>query len=223
MDDRYKIDGPKALIEPENSVLVLIDYQPYTMFGIRSHDPQMVANNVTALAKLAKAFRVPTILTGAAVDSVGGAFLPEVQAVFPEQPVLDRISMNAWEDSALKQAVLDTGRPNIVMAGLWTEVCLAFPALHAREEGRSVFAVTDACGGFSPEAHERAVQRLVQAGVVPLTIDAAASEWQRNLTRLAAYPDVEEVLKEHFGNWGQALIYFQHASTLIQAAEKQAA
>ncbi len=220
MDKSYQVNGPKSLIESENSVLVLIDYQPYTLFGLRSHDPQIVINNVTALAKMAKAFDVPTILTGASLDSVGGAFFPEIRAVFPDQHIHDRSTMNSWEDPAVKDAILATGRRNIVMAGLWTEVCLAFPALHAREEGHSVYAVTDASGGASPEAHDRSVQRLVQAGVVPMTIDVVAGEWQRNFQRLVAFPEAGQVLKDHFGNWGQALIYFQHVASISQQPEK---
>jgi nicotinamidase-related amidase len=219
MSDHPMVNGPKALIEPDNSVLLLIDFQPYTLLGLRSHDPQMAINNVTALAKMAKAFRVPTILTGAAIHSVGGAFFPEITDVFPDQKVYDRTNMNAWEDPVVKDAVLATGRPNIVMAGLWTEVCLAYPALHAREEGRSVFAVTDASGGGSPEAHERGVQRMVQAGVVPMTIDVVAGEWFRDLSRLAQYPDYGTILKQHYGNWGQALLYFQHVASLAQAPQ----
>lgn len=217
MDDKYRINGPKALIEPENSVVVLIDYQPYTMFGLRSHDPQIVINNVTALSKIAKAFDVPVILTGADLDGVGGAFLPEITSVFPDQRIYNRNTMNSWEDPVVREAILATGRPNILIAGLWTEVCMAFPALHAREEGHRVYAVTDASGGASPEAHERALQRMIQAGVVPMTIDVVAGEWQRNLARLQAYPDAGQVLKDHYGNWGQALIYFQHVESIGKA------
>lgn len=215
----FAINGPKILIEPENSVLLLIDFQPYTLLGLRSHDPQMTLNNVTALAKMAKAFEVPTILTGAAVHSVGGPLFPQITDVFPDHHVYDRTNMNAWEDPAVKEAVLSTGRPNIVMAGLWTEVCLAFPALHAREEGRSVYAVTDASGGGSAEAHDQSVRRMVQAGVVPMTIDVVAGEWFRDLGRLARYPDYGTILKEHYGNWGQALLYFQHVAAMGQASQ----
>lgn len=223
MTDFRDIAKPKSLIEPHNTVLLLIDYQPMTIFGVRSHDPQDVIGKVTALAKIAKGFSVPTIVSSAGVDSLGGEVFPELRAVFPDQPIYDRTSLNAWETPAVKEAVLATGRPNILMAGLWTEACLAFTALHAREEGRSVFAVADASGGGSPEGHERAMQRMVQAGVVPITVAAVLGELQRDMGEHGYSDEHIQVMKDHLGNWGQAITYFFRASSLGAASVSNAA
>lgn len=220
MTDTLAVPRPRGLIEPGNTVLLLIDYQPMTIFGVRSHDPQDVINKVTALAKTAKGFGVPTVLSSAGVDSIGGEYFPEIRAVFPDQPILDRTSLNAWETPAVRDAVLATGRPNILMAGLWTQACLAFTALHAREEGHRVLAVADASGGASPEAHERAMQRMIQAGVVPITADAVLGELQRDIGQ-RGYPDeLIQVMKDHHGNWGQAITYFQRVASLPRSTAK---
>lgn len=213
------IEKPTSLIEPGNTVLLLIDYQPLTIFGVRSHDPQDVIGKVTALAKTAKGFGIPVIMTGAGVDTIGGEFFPEVRALFPNQPIHNRTSLNAWQTSAVKAAVLATGRPNILMAGLWTEACLTFTALHAREEGRSVLVVADASGGGSLEAHERAMQRMTQVGVVPITTAAVLGELQRDIGQAGYSDELVQVMKDHHGNWGQAITYFQHVSSLQSTKE----
>jgi nicotinamidase-related amidase len=214
MTEPRDIAKPTSLIEPENTVLLLIDYQPMTIFGVRSHDPQDVISKVTALAKTAKGFGVPTVLTSAGVESIGGDYFPEIRAVFPDQRIYDRTSLNAWETPTVKEAVLATGRPNILMAGLWTEACLAFTGLHAREEGRRVFAVADASGGASLETHERAMQRMIQVGIVPITTDAVLGELQRDIGEHGYSDELIQVMKDHHGNWGQAITYFQRISSL---------
>ena len=206
------VTPPKSLLDPQRSVLVLIDHQPMTLFGVHSHDAQSVVNNTVALAKTANAFGIPTILTTVAAQSIGGDILPELQAVFPEQTPIDRSWINCWEDPVLRDAVLATGRDQIVIAGLWTEMCVAFPALSAREEGFDVFVVADASGGASPEAHERAMQRIVGAGVVPLTAQVFLGELQRDWSRTETYADATAIATEHFGNWGQVIRYFQQLS-----------
>jgi len=212
------VSAPKSLLDPKRSVLVLMDYQPMTLFGVRSHDPQTVVNNVTALAKMGRAFDVPVILTTIAGSTIGGEILPELQALFPDQKPIDRSWINAWEDPALRDAVLATGRDQIVMAGLWTEMCLAHPALHAREEGRQVYAVADASGGVSEEAHSCAMQRMVQAGVVPLTTGVILGEFQRDWARTETYDAVVEIARGHLGNFGQAANYYQTITKLLNAA-----
>ncbi len=202
------VPSAQTLLDPKRSVLILIDHQPMTLFGVHSHDAQSVVNNSVALAKTAKAFGIPTILTTVAAQSIGGEILPELQTVFPDQTPIDRTWINSWEDPVLRDAVLAMGRDQIIIAGLWTEMCVAFPALHAREEGFDVFVVADASGGASAEAHDRAMQRMVEAGVVPLTAQVVLGELQRDWSRAETYAAATAIATEHFGNWGQVIRYF---------------
>src|SRR5438445_937894 len=155
--------GLDALLTPENSVLVLIDHQPFQFANLHSHEPTMIVNNVVGLAKAAKAFGVPTILT-TVVEERGGYLIKDLQAVFPEQKPINRTFINTWEDSNVVDAVKKTGRKKVIMAALWTEICLAMPAIQALGEGYEVYIVTDASGGVTSEAHDMAVRRMVQAG-----------------------------------------------------------
>src|ERR1700716_1525585 len=159
-------NGLNALLTPEESVLVLIDHQPFQFANLHSHEPAMIVNNVVALAKVAKIFKVPTVLTTVVADR-GGKLIKAVQDVFPEQQPIDRTWINTWEDSRVVDAVKKTGRKKLIMAALWTEICLAMPAIQAAGEGFEVYVVTDASGGVSVEAHEVAIKRMIIAGVVP--------------------------------------------------------
>lgn len=193
--------GLDALLSPSNCTLLLIDHQPFQFSALQSHDPGLVLNNVIGLAKTARLFGVPTILSTVLQDR--GGFLPAaLQAVFPEQQPIDRTTINTWEDARVVDAVASTGRKKLVIAALWTEVCLAMPVLHALGEGYEVYIVTDASGGASVEAHERAVQRLVQAGAVPLTWMAFASELQRDWARETTAAGVARIVMEHGGAAG---------------------
>ncbi len=174
--------GLDALLTPENSVLVLIDHQPFQFANLHSHEPMMIVNNVIGLAKAAKIFEVPTILT-TVVEDRGGHLIKGLQDVFPDQKPIDRTFINTWEDARVVEAVKKTGRKKVVMAALWTEICLAMPAIQAAGEGYDVYAVIDASGGVSVEAHEMAVRRMMMAGVVPMNWLAVASEWQRDWAR----------------------------------------
>src|SRR3954469_11489828 len=174
--------GLNALLTPEESVLVLIDHQAFQFANLHSHEPTMIVNNVVALAKTAKAFKVPTILSTVVKDR-GGKLIKPLQDVFPEQKPIDRTFINTWEDVRVVDAVKKTARKKVVMAALWTEICLAMPAIQAAGEGYEVYAVTDASGGVSNEAHEMAVRRMMMAGVVPMNWLAVASEWQRDWAR----------------------------------------
>jgi len=156
-------NGLDSLLRPEDSVLVLIDHQPYQLANLNSHDPQMVVNNVTGLAKAAKVFNVPTILTSVVAER-GGLLFPTITDVFPGQKVIDRTFINTWEDKAVVDAVKATGRKQLIIAGLWTEICVAMPAIQALGEGWDVTVVTDASGGTSLEAHQVGVQRMIAAG-----------------------------------------------------------
>ena len=198
--------GLQALLTPENCALILIDHQPFQFAGLRSHDSQTIVNNVVGLAKAAKNFGVPTLLT-TVVEARGGLLLKPLQDVFPEQKPIDRTFINTWEDERVVAWVEKTGRKKIAIAGLWTEVCVALPAIQALGEGYEVFVVTDASGGASLEAHEMAVRRMVAAGAVPITWIAFASELQRDWARLESVPGLAAIMMEHMGNVGTSLIW----------------
>jgi nicotinamidase-related amidase len=198
--------GLDALLTPENSVLVLIDHQAFQFANTRNMDPTMILNNTIGLAKAAKAFKVPTILT--TVVSARGGHLPQaLQDVFPDQVPIDRTTLNTWEDPRVVDLVKKTGRKKIVFAALWTEICLAYPAIHAMGDGYDVYVVTDASGGVSGEAHDRAIQRLVQAGAVPVTWMGVMSEWQRDWAREATVGAVGEIVAAHGGSTGTSLAW----------------
>ncbi|MFD6039457.1 hydrolase [Streptomyces griseoincarnatus] len=190
--------GLGALLTPEESVLVLIDHQPFQVANLHSHEPTMVINNVVGLAKAAKVFDVPTILT-TVVEERGGLLLQGLRDVFPDQKPINRTLINTWQDERVVDAVKATGRKKLILAGLWTEICVAMPAIQAAGEGYEVFVVTDASGGVSKEAHDVAVQRMVQAGVVPITWMAALGEWQRDWAREETVQGVAEVQAQHGG------------------------
>jgi nicotinamidase-related amidase len=200
--------GLGALLTPDNCVLLLIDHQPYQFATMGSHDAQTIVNNVVGLAKTARAFDVPTLLTTVTRDR-GGALIQPLQAVFPDQPPIDRTWINAWQDSRVVDWVKQTGRRKVVIAALWTEVCLAMPAIHAAGEGYDVYIVTDASGGVSVEAHAMAVQRMIQAGAMPITWIAFAGELQRDWARTANVQQLAESLIQHGGNTGVAFLWEQ--------------
>ncbi|KQT50232.1 amidohydrolase [Methylobacterium sp. Leaf456] len=201
-------NGLASLLRPQDSILVLIDHQPYQLAGLNSHDPHLVVNNTTALAKAAKVFGVPTILTSVIAER-GGVIFPQVTEVFPEQAVIDRTFVNTWEDRNVVGAVEATGRKQLIIAGLWTEVCVAMPAIQAAGEGWDVTVVTDACGGISVEAHEVAIQRMIRAGVNMMTWLAVMAEWQRDWARLDTAAGVTEVLQQHAAGCGIAYLWEQ--------------
>lgn len=200
--------GLDALLTPDNCVLLLIDHQPFQFAGLRSHDTQSVINNVVGLAKTAKLFKVPTLLT-TVLEERGGYLLKQLQDVFPEQKPINRTFINTWEDTRVVEWVKQTGRKKIVVAALWTEICLAMPTIHALGDGYEVYIVTDASGGVSLEAHEMAIQRMVQAGAVPLTWTVFASELQRDWAREATVPELAKLLVEHMGNVGTSFLWEQ--------------
>ena len=193
--------GLDALLTPSNCLLLLIDHQPFQFSALQSHDPGLILNNVIGLAKTARLFGVPTILSTVLQDR--GGFLPAgLQAVFPDQKPIDRTTINTWEDPRVVDAVASEGRKKLVIAALWTEICLTMPVLHALGDGYEVYIVTDASGGASVEAHERAVQRMVQAGAVPLTWMAMLSELQRDWAREATAEGAVRIVVEHGGAAG---------------------
>ena len=199
-------NGLGALLTPEDSVLVMIDHQPFQFANLHSHEPTMIVNNVVGLAKAAKVFNVPTLLTTVLEDR-GGKLIKGLQDVFPEQKPIDRTWINAWEDPRVVDWVKKTGRKKLVIAALWSEICLAMPAIQAAGEGYEVYAVTDASGGVSAEAHEMAIRRIVMAGVVPITWMAVAGEWQRDWAREETAKLLGGMLAEHGGGTGIAFTW----------------
>jgi nicotinamidase-related amidase len=200
--------GLNALLSPQRSVLLLIDHQAFQFSNLHSHDPTIVVNNVVGLAKAAKAFAVPTILT-TVTEERGGYLLKGLQEVFPEQKPINRTFINTWEDQRVVDAVKKTGRRQLVVAALWTEICLAMPVIQSLADGYDVFFVTDASGGVSREAHDMGVLRMTQAGAVPITWIAVMSEWQRDWAREATIPAVAEITVAHGGASGVAFAWEQ--------------
>ncbi|KJJ85887.1 nicotinamidase-like amidase [Candidatus Omnitrophus magneticus] len=204
-----------GLLTPANCTLIFIDHQPQMTFGVASIDRKTLENNVLGLAKAAKVFNVPTILTTVETKSFSGPMWPQLLDIFPNQTPIERSSMNSWEDAKFVAEVKKTGRKKLVIAALWTEVCLTFPAIEALEAGYEVYFVTDASGGTSKEAHDMAVQRLIQAGAVPMTWIQTMLEWQRDWARKETYNGVISIVKEHCGAYGQGVEY---AYTMVHGA-----
>ncbi|MCS3471945.1 hydrolase [Pseudomonas sp. Pseusp122] len=208
----------RELLNPTNSALILIDHQPQMSFGVQSIDRQTLKNNTVALAKSAKIFNVPTILTSVETESFSGYIWPELLSVFPDHQPIERTSMNSWEDKKLVEAVKATGRKKLIMAALWTEVCLNFPALEALAEGYEVYIVTDASGGTTQEAHDMSVQRMIQAGAVPVTWQQVLLEFQRDWAHKETYNDVMALVREHSGAYGMGVDY---AYTMVHKAPQR--
>src|SRR6266403_2954693 len=205
--------GLEALLTPDNCILVLIDHQPFQLANVNSHEPTMVMNNVAALAKTAKAFNIPTILT-TVNEARGGLIFKTVQDVFPNQTTISRTFINAWEDKRVVDAVKKTGRKKVVIAALWSEMCLAMPGIQAMGEGYDVYVVTDASGGVSREAHDMAIRRLVAAGAQPITWLGMAGELQRDWARTERTEEVVQLFFDHAGAAGSVLAWEMH---LLQA------
>ncbi len=201
-------NGLASLLRPEDSVLVLIDHQPFQLANLNSHEPHMVVNNATGLAKAAKIFGVPTILTSV-IAARGGVIFPQITDVFPGQEVIDRTFINTWEDRKVVDVVKATGRKQLIIAGLWTEICVAMPAIQALGEGWDVTVVTDASGGTSVQAHEVAIQRMIEAGANMMTWVAVAAEWQRDWARTDSAGGVADLLVQHAAGSGIAFLWEQ--------------
>ncbi|HAT3807631.1 TPA: hydrolase [Morganella morganii] len=206
------------LLNPQNSAVIFIDHQPQMAFGVANIDRQQLKNNTVGLAKAAKIFNVPTIYTSVETESFSGYIWPELLAVHPESTPIERTSMNSWEDAKFVEAVKATGRKKLVMAALWTEVCLNFPTLMAIEAGYEVYIVTDASGGTSVDAHERSIDRMVQAGAVPVTWQQVLLEYQRDWARKETYDAVMGLVQEHSGAYGMGVDY---AYTMVHKAPQR--
>lgn len=208
----------KSLITPTDHALILVDHQSQMAFATASIDGATLRNNTALIAKSAKAFNVPTILTTVAEKSFSGPIFSEIKDAFPEAPVIDRSTMNAWEDGAVTDAVNATGKSRVVFAGLWTSVCIVGPVLSALDQGFEVYVITDASGDVSVEAHERAVQRMVQAGARPMTSMQYLLELQRDWARGETYDATTGIAVVNGGAYGVGL---QYAKAMLGADARE--
>jgi nicotinamidase-related amidase len=211
------MSNPKLeLLTPDNCQLIFIDQQPQMAFGVQSIDRQTLKNNVVGLARAGKAFGIPTVITTVETESFSGHTYPELLDVFPDAPLLERTSMNSWDDQKVRDALAANNRKKVVVSGLWTEVCNCTFALSAMlEGGYEIYMVADASGGTSVDAHDFAMQRMVQAGVVPMTWQQVLLEWQRDWARKETYDATIGIVQEHSGAYGMGVDY---AYTMVHKA-----
>jgi len=207
------------LYTPKDTAVVFIDFQPQMLFGVASIDRATLINNVTLLAKVAKEFDVPTVLTSVETESFSGYVFPQLLDVFPGQPVVERSSMNSWDDAGFRKAIEATGRKNILMTGLWTEVCITWPTIEMLGAGYNMYVVEDCCGATSPAAHDAALSRMVQAGAIRMTAIAALLEFQRDWANREHYNALMALLKQQAGAYGSGVEY---AYTMVHKAPQSA-
>jgi nicotinamidase-related amidase len=206
----------RTLLSPADHTLIMIDYQSQMAFATKSIDPVVLRNNAALVANAAKAFNVSTILTTVAEKTFSGPMFDEIKTVFPDAKVIDRTSMNTWEDSNVTAEINRIGKPRIVLAGLWTSVCIVGPAVSALDQGFEVYVIADACGDVTDEAHERAIARMVQLGIRPMTSLQYLLELQRDWARSETYGATTGVARSFGGAYGIGLVY---ASTMFGAHE----
>ena len=205
----------KGLLTPDNSVVTIIDLQPQMLFGVANFDRQLVINNNVMLGKAARVFDVPVVLSTVETKGFSGPMWPQVQAVFPKQKPIERSSMNSWDDANFVAAVKKTGRKKIVLAGLWTETCVALPTIQMIHDGYEVYVVEDCCGDVSQLSHQNAMQRVIQAGAKPVTALSVLLEWQRDWAHKRAYNAVMDIVRNHCGAYGAGVEY---AYTMVHGA-----
>lgn len=210
------------VLTSQNSQLIFIDQQPQMAFGVQSIDRQVLKNNVVGLAKAAKAFGIPTTITTVETDGFSGPTYPELLEVFPDNRILERSSMNSWDDQNVRDALAANaarGRKKIIVSGLWTEVCnLGFALSAMHDTDYEIYMVADASGGTSIDAHKYAMDRMVQAGVVPVTWQQVLLEWQRDWARKETYDAVMAIVREHSGAYGMGVDY---AYTMVHKAPER--
>jgi nicotinamidase-related amidase len=197
----------KGLLTPDNCVVAMIDLQPQMLFGVSSFDRQSIINNNIALAKAAKVFDLPVVLSTVETKSFSGNMWPQIQAVFPKQEPIERTSMNSWDDPKFVAAIEKTGRKKIVLSGLWTETCVALPTIQAIHDNYEVYVVEDCCGDVSQLAHDNAMKRVIQAGAKPVTALSVMLEWQRDWALRDTYEAVMDIVKTHCGAYGVGVEY----------------
>src|SRR3954452_21083016 len=205
----------KGLLTPENCVVAIIDLQPQMLFGVSNFDRQGIINNNVALSKAAQVFGVPVVLSTVETKSFSGNMWPQIRAVFPHQEPIERSSMNSWDDENFVAAIEKTGRKKIVLAGLWTETCVALPTVQAIHDGYEIYVAEDCCGDVSQLAHDNAMRRVVQAGAKPVTSLSVMLEWQRDWAHRETYDAVMDIVRTHCGAYGVGVEY---AYTMIHGA-----
>src|SRR5277367_5604331 len=193
----------KGLLTPDNCVLALIDHQGQMLFGTSNFDRQGIINNTVALGKAARVFDVPVVLSTVETKSFSGNMWPQLRAVFPGQEPIERSSMNSWDDK------------KIVLAGLWTETCVALPTVQAIHDGYEIYVVEDCCGDVSQLAHDNAIKRVIQAGAKPVTSLSTMLEWQRDWAHKQTYDAVMDIVKNHYGAYG---IGVEYTYTMVHGA-----
>jgi nicotinamidase-related amidase len=206
----------KSLLTPYDHTLILIDHQPQMAFATKSIDPAVLRNNTALIARSAAGFMVSTILTTVAEKSFSGPIFDEITEAFPDEPAIDRTTMNAWEDARIAGKVNALGKGRIVFAGLWTSVCIVGPVLSALDQGFESYVITDASGDISDEAHERAVQRMIQAGARPMTSMQYLLELQRDWARTDTYALTTGIARINGGAYGIGINY---AKRMFDASE----
>ncbi|HXC35811.1 MAG TPA: hydrolase [Candidatus Acidoferrales bacterium] len=207
------------LYTKDDSAIAFIDFQPQMLFGVANTDRATLVNSVTLLARVAKEYNIPTILSSVETESFSGYVWPQLLDVFPGQPVIERSSMNSWDSMEFRKAIEATGRKNIIMTGLWTEVCVTWPTIEMLGAGYTVYVVEDCCGATSVAAHEAALSRMVQAGAVRMTTIQALLEWQRDWARREHYDALMKLLRPQTGAYGVGVEY---AYTMVHHAPQSA-
>ena len=205
----------KGLLTPDNCVVAIIDLQPQMLFGVANFDRQAVINNNLVLTKAARVFDVPVVLSTVETQGFSGQMWPQIAAVFPGQQPIERSTMNSWDDASFVAAIKRSARKKIVLAGLWTETCVALPTVQAIHDGYEVYVVEDCCGDVSELSHRNAMQRVVQAGAKPVTALSVMLEWQRDWAHKGTYDAVMDIVKNHCGAYGVGVEY---AYTMVHKA-----
>ena len=205
----------KGLLTQDNCVVTLIDHQPQMLFGVSNFDRQSIINNTVAFAKATRVFDVPLVLSTVETHNFSGNLWPQLHAVFPTPTPIERSSMNAWDDQNFVAAIKATGRTKIVLAGLWTETCVALPTVQAIHDGYEIYVVEDCCGDVSQLAHDNAMKRVIQAGAKPVTSLSVMLEWQRDWAQKDTYDAVMDIAKTHYGAYG---IGVEYAYTMVHKA-----
>ena len=206
----------KRLVSPNDHTLIMIDFQSQMAFATKSIDAALLRNNAALVAHAAAGFKVSTILTTVAEKSFSGPMFSEITDAFPGQPLLDRTSMNTWEDAPVVAQVTKIGKDRLVFAGLWTSVCIVGPVLSAIDQGYECYVIADACGDISEEAHDRSMDRMVQAGAQPMTALQYLLELQRDWARTDTYDMTTGIARKFGGAYGLGIIY---AKTMFGASE----
>tara|TARA_R110000744_G_scaffold112179_2_gene210421 strand:+ start:16960 stop:17658 length:699 start_codon:yes stop_codon:yes gene_type:complete len=205
----------KGLLTPDNCVVAMIDLQPQMLFGVAHADRQMIINNNVALAKGARTFDVPVVLSTVESQAFSGNTWPQLLAALGNPTPIERTSMNSWDDDGFVNAIKATGRKKIVLTGLWTETCVALPTIQAIHDGYEVYVVEDCCGDISQLAHDNAMKRIIQAGAVPVSSLSTILEWQRDWAHRGTYDAVMNIAKTHYGAYG---IGVEYAYTMVHKA-----